>query len=103
MTILPACMHVGHMHQKRTSEPLALELQTLVSHHVGAGIEPESSAIAANALPSFHNRSPTPSTVFILGVLFLCMSSEFLLCAPYFPYNLIWEYSLRLELKPNSS
>jgi hypothetical protein len=40
--ILLACMSVQHVHlalggQKRTSDPLRLELQMIVSCHVGAG------------------------------------------------------------------
>ena len=40
--VLLACMSIiyvsgAHEDQKRASDPLELELQTVVSHHVGAG------------------------------------------------------------------
>jgi hypothetical protein len=41
MSVLPACMYVHCIRdlggQKRVLDPLELELQTAVSHHVGAG------------------------------------------------------------------
>lgn len=45
MDVLPACMSVHHMRvwcrggQRRVSDPLELELQTVVSHHVGVPLE----------------------------------------------------------------
>ena len=54
MDILPPYMSVYHMcaqeSQKRTSDLLKLELQTVVSYHMGAGIQPRSSARASSDL-----------------------------------------------------
>jgi hypothetical protein len=38
MVVLPTCMYVSGVHrgQKRALEPLGVELQMVVSHHVGA-------------------------------------------------------------------
>ena len=46
--------------QKRTSDLLKLEIQTVVSHHVGAGTQPRSSARAASD-PNLQNQGEAES------------------------------------------
>lgn len=49
MTIREAHACSAHEGEKRASDPLKLELQMVVSHLVGVGIEPKSSGSTANA------------------------------------------------------
>jgi hypothetical protein len=48
--------------QRRASEPLERELQTVMSCHVGAGIEPRSSVRAESAL---NNRVTSPAQILL--------------------------------------
>ena len=46
--VLPACMSVNHLGQKKALNLLELELKMAVSWHLGLGTEPISSGIAAS-------------------------------------------------------
>lgn len=67
------CMNAGCPGKpERVSESPELELQTIVSPHVGAGkIEPQSSSRAASALTTEPSPSPSSSTsVALVSVFF---------------------------------
>jgi hypothetical protein len=61
MSVLPnVCLRVNRMHAwcwkkpEEASDPLGMELQTAVSCHVGAGIEPGSSRMLLITEPSLQ-------------------------------------------------
>lgn len=76
-----ACMHICVPHasegRRGLQISLELELQIVMRHPVGAGIEPQSSArtSALNLVPFVQ----FPHLLFIYDVLFCCMSPQFLL------------------------
>lgn len=76
--ILPACMFVYHMNaqesQETTTDPLELELGTVVRGYVGAGTQLKSSARAASVLTIV--RSPQPHSSHLTWLQYTCKDHE---------------------------
>ena len=84
MHVCIAYLYSAQRNQKRASDPLELELQTVVNLHVGAGIEPGSSGRAASALNHWAISSSIHLLFFKAGCHYVALTWNWL-CRPGWP------------------